>query len=220
MPVKIYIYITVWIETYQTSWPHHHVTPPAPAHGFYPELLRVHPVRATCEIDARILCVKILYKFTGQNPVTIVKLPHPSDVVTVIIVFIRTQAWLICWFSFATAMIWIDPNNISMLVTQNLIAKTVCQLLLTLALVSSRNVSSQSQVSLLSAVSGPCQSSEPWPAPLSDVILVIIIAEERHSTSVNTFAMQQQPRSGCVLFVSEEGPRYSGICHDASGINL
>ena len=41
---------------------------------------------------------------------------------------------------------------------------------------------------------------------------------ERHSTSVNTSAMQQ-PRSGCVLFVSEE-PRYSGICHDARGINL
>ena len=36
----------------------------------------------------------------------------------------------------------------------------------------------QSQVSLLSAVSGPCQGPEPRPAPLGDVILVIIIAGE------------------------------------------
>ena len=50
------------------------------------------PETATFEIDVRKLCVKILYKFTGQNPVTIVKLHHLSDVVTVIIVFIRTQA--------------------------------------------------------------------------------------------------------------------------------
>ena len=83
----------------------------------------------------------------------------------------------------------------------------------------SRDVSScpESSVSALglSAVPGLCQWPDPRPAPLGDVILVIILIE-RHSTSVNTSVMLQ-PRSGySVLFVSE-GPRYSGICHDASG---
>ena len=184
---------------------------------FCPELLRVSPVRAIWEIDVRRLCVKIFYEFTGQNPVTIVKLHHSSDVVTVIIVFIQTKASLICWFSFATALKWIDPNNNSMLVSQNMIAQSVGQLLLTL--VSAGNVDcviTVSSVSPLSWVRAVAVARTPT-GPSDDVIRVIIFARETFHISKHFCDARAKVR---MCFVCQWRLRYSGICHDASGINL
>ena len=82
------------------------------------------------------------------------------------------------------------------------------------------HVSLQCQVSLLSAVLGPCQWPEPRPAPPDDVILVIIFNRETFHISKHFCDAAAKVRMCFVCHLSVKDPRYSEICHDASGINL